>query len=70
MDKGVSIPCQLDVRSRERSGKPLLDDAVLGRRVAASSAARKLSRSACVSPTQRLTNHRFHFASGKYSISG
>jgi hypothetical protein len=30
MDKGVSIPCQLDVRSRERSGKPLLDDAVLG----------------------------------------
>jgi hypothetical protein len=32
MDKGVSTPCQIDVRSRASSGTALLDDAVLGAR--------------------------------------
>jgi hypothetical protein len=32
MDRSLSAACQLDVRSHTRSGKPLLDDAVLGPR--------------------------------------
>jgi hypothetical protein len=71
MDRSLSAACQTNVRLRERSGKQLLDDAVLGaRRIGR---VERCAEGVTVGPTeadQRSYNQGFRFSSGKHSASG